>query len=155
MFTLEKNKLLDSCINGGGDIFEEVRKLRKAPETVANCIDGEKDDIPGYFSTVYGDLYNSAGDKEEVLELKEAIENKVKLSQIEDVQKVTPAIVEEATNNLRNSKTDPVFDFDSDCLKNAPSVLFKHISNLIKSFLIHSHVTSYLLLATFVPSWLI
>ena len=26
--------------------------------------------IPGYFSNVYKDLYNSAGDKEELLELK-------------------------------------------------------------------------------------
>ena len=84
--SIKKNKLLNLCINGGGGIFEEVRKLRKA------------------------------GDKEELIELKESIESKVKLSHIEDVEKVTPAIVEEATNNLRNSKTDPVFDFDSDCL---------------------------------------
>ena len=45
--SIKKNKLVNSCINGVGDIFEEVRKLRKAPESVANCIDGEQDEIPG------------------------------------------------------------------------------------------------------------
>ena len=29
---VKKNKLLDACFNGGGDIFEEIKKLRKAPE---------------------------------------------------------------------------------------------------------------------------
>ena len=63
----------DSCINGGGDIFEEVRKLRKAPESIANCIDGKQKEIPGYFSDVYTHIYNSAGDKEDLLELKDII----------------------------------------------------------------------------------
>ena len=50
--SIKKNKLLNLCINGGGGIFEEVRKLRKAPESVAKSIDGEQDDIPGYFSNL-------------------------------------------------------------------------------------------------------
>ena len=149
--SIKKNKLLDACFNGEGDIFEEIRKLRKAPETTANCIDGEHNNIPGHFSEIYKKLYNSAGDRNELLDIKDTIENKVNMSNIEDVRKVTPEVVKEATKNLRNSKTDPVFDFDSDCLKNAPDELFKHLSCLIKTFLIHAHVTSYLLLATLVP----
>ena len=64
---------------------------------------------------------------------------------------MTPAIITEATENLKNSKSDPVVDFDSDCLKNSPDDLFDHIANLMRMFLIHSHVSSYLLLATLVP----
>ena len=44
-----------------------------------------------------------------------------------------------------------MFDFDSDCLKNVPDELFMHFSTIIKMFLTHAHVSSYLLLATLVP----
>ena len=134
-----------------GDIFEEIKKLRNTPEYVPCSIDGEQNDVPGHFSRIYSKLYNSAGDRKELDERKDIIENKITKSNISDVNKVTPSIVKEATKNLKNGKSDPVFDFDSDCLKNAPDELFMHLSTLIKMFLIHGHVTSYLLLATLVP----
>ena len=85
------------------------------------------------------------------MEVQKDIEEKVNFSNLEDVKKVTPEVVKEATQNLRNSKSDPVFDFDSDCLKNAPDILYTHLSVLMQLFLIHAHVSSYLLLATLVP----
>ena len=63
---VKKNKLLDACFNGGGDIFEEIKKLRKAPEYVPSSIDGEQNDVPGHFSRIYSKLYNSAGDRKEL-----------------------------------------------------------------------------------------
>ena len=38
--TISKNKLLDACINGKGDIFEEIKRLRKTNETTATSMDG-------------------------------------------------------------------------------------------------------------------
>ena len=35
-----KNKLLDACINGNGDIFKEIKKLRRSKPTVATSMDG-------------------------------------------------------------------------------------------------------------------
>ena len=46
-----KSKLLDACINGNGDIFAEIKKLRKSKPMIATNMDGEKDDIPGHFRT--------------------------------------------------------------------------------------------------------
>ena len=43
------------------------------------------------------------------------------------------------------------FIFKSDCLKNAPLSVFEHLKYIIKSFLIHSHVSNALLLATLIP----
>ena len=106
--------------------------MRKAPEYVPCSIDGEQNYVPGHFSRIYSKLYNSAGDRIELDELKDIIENKITTSNISDVNKVTPSIVKEATKNLKNGKSDPVFDFDSDCLKNAPDELFMHLSTLIK-----------------------
>ena len=148
---ITKNKLLNACINGEGDIFAEIKKLKRTKETVANSIDGVFDDIPKHFTGIYKNLYNSAGDTAEVLKIREEIEAKVNFSNLEDVKRVTPDVVKEATMNLRNSKSDPIFDFDSDCLKNAPDALFSHLACVMRMFLIHAHVSSYLLLATLVP----
>ena len=70
---------------------------------------------------------------------------------ITDVEKVTPDIVKEAVSRLNNSKTDPVFSFTSDFLKNSPDIMFEYLSVIIKSFLLHAHASSVLLLATLVP----
>ena len=37
---IKKNVILDACINEKGDIFKEVRKLRKTVPTVSSMIDG-------------------------------------------------------------------------------------------------------------------
>ena len=44
-----------------------------------------------------------------------------------------------------------MFAFTSDCLKNSPGELFDKLSIILKSFLIHGHVSQILLLATLVP----
>ena len=72
-------------------------------------------------------------------------------SSLLDVNKVTPEVVTEAVSNLKAGKSDPCYSFSSDCFKNAPPVLFDLLAALIRSFLIHGHVSLYLLLATLVP----
>ena len=56
--TIVKNKLLDACIYGNGDIFAEVKKLRAVNEKSASSMNGENNDIPGHFKQIYEDLYN-------------------------------------------------------------------------------------------------
>ena len=56
-----------------------------------------------------------------------------------------------ASENLRPGKTDPIFSFSSDCLKNATESVYRSLALVVKNFLIHGHVTFILLLATLVP----
>ena len=56
---IKKNKLLDMCLNDDVDLFQEIKKMRNAPEHVANTSDGESEDIPGHFAKIYCELYNS------------------------------------------------------------------------------------------------
>ena len=60
-------------------------------------------------------------------------------------------LLKEAVKKVKPNKSDPVYDFTSDCLKNAPNDLFIHLSNILRSFLIHAHVSFILLLSTLVP----
>ena len=149
--TIRRNKLLDACINGNGDIFNEIKKMRKTKPLIATSMDGNKNQIEDHFKDIYGNLYNSFDDKENITNLLDEVNNGINHSHAYDVQKVTPAIIKEAVKHLKDGKTDPVHVFSSDCFKNAPDILFKLLSVVVKSFLIHGHVTIYLLLATLVP----
>ena len=95
--------------------------------------------IADHFKGIYSDLYNSVDDQEELLNLCATVDDKVNVYHLHDVNKVTPDIVKEAASNLRDSKSDPTYNFSSDCIKNGPDNLFSLLS------------TFFLLLATLVP----
>lgn len=72
-------------------------------------------------------------------------------SSLSEVNKVTTAVVRAAAQRLKHGKSDPYYSFSSDCIKNSPDELFNLISILLKEFLMHGHVSFFLLLATLVP----
>ena len=148
---IKRNKLLDACVNGNGNIFTEIKKMRKSKPVVATSMDNENDDIPNHFKGIYSKLYNSVNDKDELEAIQSEVENNISFAHLNDVEKVTAEIVKEAAGCLKDNKTDPICSFSSDCLKKGPDSLFKYLSLAIKSYLIHGHVTVFLLLATLVP----
>jgi hypothetical protein len=54
-------------------------------------------------------------------------------------------------DKVKSSKSDSTWNLTSDFLKNGPEILFKHLEIMIRSFLIHGHVSQIFLLATLVP----
>ena len=149
---IRNNKLLDACVNGDGDLFEQIKLLRKTSTTFPASMDGEQGDkIPKHFQDIYSKLYNSNDDSDEIIEVEDFIRDKVNQTHLKDVEKVTPVVVKEAVKRLKGNKSDPIYAFSSDCLKNAPDTLYMHLSVALQSLLIHGHVPVFLLLATLVP----
>ena len=150
---VKKQKLLSALLDPETeiDIFKEIKKMRKAKPATANKIDDQTEDIQEHFAGIYRNLYNSVDDYEELLTVSKEIESKITENTGNEVEKITPTLIKEAVKRIKPNKSDPVCDFTSDCLKNAPDSLYLHISEIIKSFLIHSHVSIILLLATLVP----
>ena len=148
---VRRNKLLDACLNGNGDLFKEIKKMRSSKPVVATSMDGEKQNVEDHFKHIYDNLYNSVDDKENMTELFENVNNDTNYTHLHDVQKVTPDIVKEAAKHLKDGKSDPTHLFSSDCFKNGPDSLFHLLSVVMKGFLVHAHITIYLLLATLVP----
>ena len=72
---IKKNKLLNACLGDGGNIFEEIKEMRKTNKVVASSIDGNKNNIANHFSSIYSKLYNSANDNDETREITEKVEN--------------------------------------------------------------------------------
>ena len=139
--TIAKNKLLDACINGNGNLFAEIKKMRNSEPCVANSMDGVRVDVDNHFKNIYSNLYNSVDDHDDLNNLVEQVDKKVNLFHLHDVHRVTPEVVKEAANNLRDSKTDPVYNFSSDCIKNGPDILFSLLASVFRIFLIHGKVS--------------
>ena len=148
---IKKTKLLDACLNGNGEIFTEIKKMRKCTPVVALSMDGKKDNIANHFKDIYSELYNSVDDMQNLFELKNELENSINFSQISEVSKVTPDIVKKAAGNLKDNKGDPSYAFSSDCFKDGPDKLYQLLSIAIQSYLMHGHITVFLLLATLIP----
>ena len=56
-----------------------------------------------------------------------------------------------AVKKLKSSKNDLIYLISSDCLKNAPEVLFIHLSKIIRCFIYHAHVSKFLLISSLIP----
>ena len=125
---IRKNKILDSCINGSADLFEEIKAMRKCQQVTATSMDGVTEDIPGHFRSVYKQLYSSHDDVMEVADIEAEVENKINSYHILDVEKVTPKIVKEAASHLNSNKSDPNYSFSSDC------IFLSVIKSLFQSF---------------------
>ena len=119
-------------------------------DTTASSIDGS-DKPAERFADVYGHLYNSVDDEENMKEVLDEIQSAISEESINDVNLVTPEVITEAVKEIKPNKNDPVFNFNSNCIKHAPASLYYHLSNMIKAFLIHGHVSNMLLVATIVP----
>ena len=148
---IKKNNLLDACLNGNSDVFTEFKKMRQHKPSVAASMDGVKVNVENHFKGIYEKLYNYVNDTIEMIELNNEVQSRINLSQLYEVDKVTPEVVMKAAKNLSNNKTDPVYSYSSDCIKNGPDKLYELLSIAIQSFLVHGHVTIFLLLATLIP----
>ena len=68
-----------------------------------------------------------------------------------EIDKVNICSIKDAMDKIKPSKSDSTWNLTSDFLENGPEILFKHLEILIRSFLVHGHVSQVFLLATLVP----
>lgn len=145
-----KNKMLDACLAGKDNIFDKIRNMRRVSNVLPTVIDGNESPA-SRFAEVYGKLYNSVDDKDETNTILTSIQSSINKRSLQDVDLVTSNLIEEVVAEIKHSKNDPVFSFNSTCIKRAPPSFHRHISNIIRMFLIHGHVSDILLLSTIVP----
>ena len=109
--TIKKNKVLDACINGEGDIFKEIKSFRNSAQTVSTSMDGVQQNIQEHFKDIYSKLYNSHNDADAIIDIEREVKSRVNQSHVKDVEKVTPDLVKEAVKHLKNNKSDPTYSF--------------------------------------------
>ena len=148
---IKRDKLMSACMGEGGDIFKEIKALRKSTQSVATSIDGVTASIPEHFGAIYSQLYNSADDGEKLRAVHARAEAEVNMTHMEHVAKITPDLLRKAASKLKPGKSDPIYSFSSDCFKNGTESLFEHLAAVLKCCTVHSHVSLVLLISTLVP----
>ena len=101
---VRRNTLLDACINNNGDIFKEIRKLRTTPPAMSSVIDGNNTNIEGHFAKVYGKLYNTCDDAENLSRIHRRLDDSINLGSLIEVDKITPQLIQQAVMKLKNDK---------------------------------------------------
>ena len=139
---IKKDKLLDACLNNQNGIFTEIKAMRKNTVSFANTIDGNRENIHQYFANKHEKLYNSVNDEEELRKIKKEIHQRTAHLDIIEVLRITPRIVKEALNKLSQYKSDHISEIVSDYLINAPDILYTNLSNIMRTFIIHGHLSS-------------
>ena len=76
----------------------------------------------------------------------------IDVNSLEFIDRISPDVVRSATQKkLKPGKTDPVVDITSDFFIHAPQQLFGILAACFKSYIIHAHVSNFLLIYTMVP----
>ena len=148
---VKNSKLLNACLNGNGDLFKEIKALRRTKPKFADTMDGVKGNIPGHFKDIFNELYNCVNDGEEVSKISKDIEELICDKDISHVNKVTSEEVKKAALLLKPGKGDPSYTFSSDCISVKSEILAETTATLIRSFLIHGYIPQFMLLSTLVP----
>ena len=137
---MKKNTLLQACIdNNNVDLFKEIRKMRNLTPTIASTIDGKCEDIPNHFAGIYKDLYNSVNDKDDLLNVHHMLDRIIDSNSVDEVLRITPTVIADAVQQLKDNKSDPIFEFSCDCHKNAPLIFYEQPAALFRTFLIHMY----------------
>ena len=148
---LKRNAFLQACLHSKCNIFSLIRKERKTTNSIPAVIDGVSTKIENKFAETYQSLYNSVDDKGALTLFKKCLSVLITVSSTDDVQEITPDIVQEAINLLESNQTDPVVDFNSDCIKNAPFIFCEILAVIFRHLVTHGHVSSFLMISVLIP----
>ena len=150
---VRNNKFLDACVNGGVDIFKEIKKHRGKKDDLPNTVDGCVGDesISGHFKEVYTDLYNSVPSNVELQEILHSINIDVNMNDLESVDLIDGDLVKQAIGKLKLGKSDSQFMFGSDALIHGSEILSDKLAFIFRTFLVHGFVPLFLLVCTLVP----
>lgn len=151
--SIQQDKFVESVINGGVNIFDEVKRFRGQAKTISSSIDGQvgSENISNHFAEIYRELYNKHEPGPEFQEVMDTIEGKIDYQLNSDLDRVTETTVRDALSKLKAGKSDAYFEFNSDCVINCTDKLINQVTLLFKWFLRTGKIPSFLLLCTLVP----
>lgn len=116
---IRANNLLDAANRGEADLLKEMKHIRaktKQAQTVPDNVEEAEglDEVLDKFRDVYQTLYNSAESTDEMNIIKAKLKECIGPSCLDEVDKITGAILKEACTRMKPGKTDVTDGFASD-----------------------------------------
>ena len=150
---IQNDRFVQSLINGGMNIFKEIKKFRGVSNNCSSTIDGEvgAKNIANRFADIYSQLYNRHDHGSTFDEMKDKVTSNISPDSLSQVNRINEELVERALKSMKAGKNDALFDFQSDCLTHGPRILITHLTNMIKSYVMHGQVPYFILVCTLLP----
>ena len=149
---IKNSKMVENDLDNDLDLFSEIKKDRRNRNEEDVTIDEANGcEIPEAFAKVYSKLYNKVDDDHNVSDILTKVNGMIGEVDIAEIEKINGVTVQEALSRIKSGKTDPMYEFSSDCLKKAPDLFHEYIATMIRSFLVHGYIPSNLLTAIMVP----
>ena len=150
---IQNDKFIKGVLNGGTNIFSEIKKFRGKSMNCSSRIDGEvgSKNIANRFADIYSQLYNTHEHGPDLDQLSRDILAGVDESSIAHADLITTDLVKQALASMKSSKNDAIFNIQSDCMINGPEVLVTHLANMIRAFVVHGNVPYFVLVCTLLP----
>ena len=146
-------KTINFRLQGGADIFKEIKKFRGVKTQCSSRIDDEigAANIASHFGTIYSSLYNKADLGDSFMNMYQEINDEVSPDSMAQVYRIDEDLVRKALSMLKDDKNDALFNFQSDCLKNGPPSLVPHLTQLLRTFLVHGVIPNFILICSLLP----
>lgn len=151
--SIRNEKFVQDCESGNvNNILKDIKNMRQQKHS-SNVIDGKSGNpiVAEHFKEIYNTLYNTHDDRDEVNDLHHNVSDSIKESDMVELNKINPSFITNIINKMKVGKNDVNYDFRSNALKHGAVSLAPHLSNLLKSFFIHGHVTDLFLKCAMVP----
>ena len=148
------NQFVKCCLEGKvDDMLKEIRKKRGNHNTNSSVIDGKVGDEPiaNHFSNIYEELFSSVKSDNEMNDFLKKVNTEINDEELLQVDKVSESLLKEAIDHLRKGKSDVEFDWKSEAFIVGVDSLASPLAFLFKTFLIHGHISKFLLLCSLVP----
>ena len=115
---IQNDKFVTGILEGGVNIFEEIKKHRGKVKTCSSTIDGEVGaaNIADHFSGIYKKLYNQNQLGDQILDLKSRLDEKINNGDMGEVNRVTESVIRQGLKLMKGNKSDAIFDYQSVCL---------------------------------------
>ena len=148
---VKRDEMLSACLTNNTNIFDAIKKKRKCRQTPASSMDGQNENIPEYLASKYKNLYNAVDDKENLTQLEVDLDDDINQQSLSYVDRINPGVLKQCAKKLKPGKKDPVLKITSDYLIHAPDIVYQLLSLCLKSYVIHAHVSDFLLVSMLIP----
>ena len=150
---IQNDMFLTSIMQGGVNIFKEIKKYRGKVKNCSSTIDGEigATNIAEHFAGKYEQLYNQNQLGEQITDLKNRLNRKISSQDMVEVNRITESVIRQGLKIMKANKSDAIFDFQSDCLIEGPPEVVTHLTNMIRIFILHGQVPDIILVCTLLP----
>ena len=103
---LRKDKFVTECLSGNvNNILKEIKQIRQQ-NNAANTVDGKSGsrNIAEHFKELYSDLYNTHDDREAILNTKLKLDENIRTSKNDILNKITPNLIANIIKRMKSGK---------------------------------------------------